>query len=77
VLAKPHRDAHGRVDNAVLILQRHGRIGPQLLTDKFSGVLFGKGQLLDATRYFIILPDGIGHGSPADPATGCTRTSSV
>ena len=70
VLGNPHRDAHGRVDNAVLILHGTGGSGHNFLTDKFSGVLFGKGRLLDTTRYFIILPDGIGHGQSSRPSDG-------
>jgi homoserine O-acetyltransferase len=70
LLGRPHRDAHGRVDNAVLILHGTGGSGHNFLTDKFSGVLFGKGQLLDTTRYFIILPDGIGHGQSSRPSDG-------
>jgi homoserine O-acetyltransferase len=70
VLGKPHRDAHGHVDNAVLILHGTGGSGHNFLTDKFSGVLFGKGQLLDTTKYFIILPDGIGHGQSSRPSDG-------
>ena len=69
-LGKPHRDAHGHVDNAVLILHGTGGSGHNFLTDKFSGVLFGKGRLLDANRYFIILPDGIGHGQSSRPSDG-------
>ena len=70
VLGKPHRDAHGHVDNAVLILHGTGGSGHNFLTDKFSGVLFGKGRLLDTTRYFVILPDGIGHGQSSKPSDG-------
>jgi homoserine O-acetyltransferase/O-succinyltransferase len=70
VLGKPHRDAHGHVDNAVLILHGTGGSGHNFLTDKFSGVLFGKGRLLDTNRYFIILPDGIGHGQSSKPSDG-------
>jgi homoserine O-acetyltransferase len=70
VLGKPHRDAHGHVDNAVLILHGTGGSGHNFLTDKFSGVLFEKGQLLDAAKYFIILPDGIGHGESSKPSDG-------
>src|SRR3984893_13152954 len=70
VLGTPHRDAHGHVDNAVLILHGTGGSGHNFLTDKFSGVLFGKGRLLDTTRYFIILPDGIGHGQSSRPSDG-------
>jgi homoserine O-acetyltransferase len=70
VLGKPHRDTHGHVDNAVLILHGTGGSGHNFLADKFSGVLFEKGQLLDATKYFVILPDGIGHGESSKPSDG-------
>jgi len=70
VIGKPHRDARGHVDNAVLILHGTGGSGHNFLTDKFSGVLFGKGRLLDTNRYFIILPDGIGHGQSSKPSDG-------
>jgi homoserine O-acetyltransferase len=70
VLGKPRRDSHGRVSNAVLILHGTGGSGRSLLNEHFAGVLFGKGQLLDASRYFIILPDGIGHGKSSKPSDG-------
>src|SRR6202050_5013044 len=70
VLGKAHRDAHGRIDNAVLILHGTGGSGHSFLSDRFAGVLFGKGQLLDSNRYFIILPDGIGHGKSSKPSDG-------
>src|ERR1700730_8194858 len=69
-LGKPRRDSHGRVDNAVLILHGTGGSGRSLLNEHFAGVLFGKGQLLDSTRYFIILPDAIGHGRSSKPSDG-------
>ena len=69
-LGKPHRNAHGHVDNAVLVLHGTGGSGRSLQSDKFAGVLFGKGQLLDSSRYFIILPDGIGHGKSSKPSDG-------
>jgi len=69
-LGKAHRDAHGRVNNAVLILHGTGGSGRSFLADRFAGVLFGKGQLLDANRYYIILPDGIGHGTSSKPSDG-------
>ena len=59
---KPNRDASGKVTNAVLILHGTGGSGRQFLAPQFADVLFGPGQLLDAARYFIILPDNIGHG---------------
>jgi homoserine O-acetyltransferase len=70
VLGKPHRDAHGRVDNAVLILHGSGGSGHSFLNERFAGVLFGKGRLLDAGRYYLILPDGIGHGKSSKPSDG-------
>ena len=69
-LGKPVRNAEGRVTNAVLILHGTGGTGHQFLTPIFSAELFGPGQLLDATRYFIILPDGIGHGKSSKPSDG-------
>jgi homoserine O-acetyltransferase len=66
----PRRDASGVVRNAVMILHGTGGTGRSLLSPTFAGQLFGKGQLLDATRYFIILPDGIGHGQSSKPSDG-------
>jgi len=71
-LGKPVRNPDGRVTNAVLILHGTGGSGRQFLQPQFAGELFGPGQLLDATRYFIVLPDGIGHGKSRNPATVCT-----
>jgi len=69
-LGKPARDAQGRVTNAVLILHGTGGSGRQFLQPQFAGELFGPGQLLDAARYFIILPDGVGHGKSSKPSDG-------
>ena len=69
-LGKPVRNAQGRVTNAVLILHGTGGSGHQFLQPIFAGELFAPGQLLDATRYFIILPDGIGHGNSSKPSDG-------
>jgi homoserine O-acetyltransferase len=69
-LGKPLRNAEGRVTNAVLILHGTGGSGKQFLQPQFAGELFGPGQLLDVTRYFIILPDGIGHGKSSKPSDG-------
>jgi homoserine O-acetyltransferase len=67
---KPERDATGKVRNAVLILHGTGGSGRQFLAPQFADVLYGPGQLLDATRYFIILPDNIGHGKSSKPSDG-------
>src|ERR1700693_1159375 len=64
------RDADRRLTNEVLILHGTGSSGRQFLAPQFSGVLFGPGQPLDASRYFIILPDGIGHGGSSKPSDG-------
>ncbi|HEX9457295.1 MAG TPA: alpha/beta fold hydrolase [Candidatus Acidoferrum sp.] len=69
-LGKPVRDAQGRVINGVLILHGTGGSGHQFLQPIFAGELFGAGQLLDATRYYIILPDAIGHGKSSKPSDG-------
>jgi len=69
-LGKPVRNADGRVTNAVLILHGTGGSGNQFLQPIFAGEMFGPGQLLDTNRYFIILPDGIGHGKSSKPSDG-------
>jgi homoserine O-acetyltransferase/O-succinyltransferase len=69
-LGTPQKDASGRVRNAVLILHGTGGSGRQFLSPTFGGVLFGPGQLLDATKYFIILPDNVGHGESSKPSDG-------
>jgi len=69
-IGEPKRDGSGLVRNAVLIMHGTGGAGTQFLSPQFAGVLFGPGQLLDATRYFIILPDGIGHGNSSKPSDG-------
>lgn len=67
---KPARDASGRVTNAVLILHGTGGSGRQFLQPQFADVLFGPGQLLDVNRYFIVLPDNVGHGKSSKPGDG-------
>jgi homoserine O-acetyltransferase len=69
-IGSPVPDASGVVRNAVLIGHGTGGTGTQFLSAQFAGVLFGPGQLLDATKYFIILPDGIGHGKSSKPSDG-------
>ncbi len=69
-IGAPVRDGSGVVRNAVLILHGTGGSGQQFLREQFANVLFEAGQLLDATRYFIILPDGIGHGQSSKPSDG-------
>jgi homoserine O-acetyltransferase/O-succinyltransferase len=69
-LGTPQKDSSGKIRNAVLILHGTGGTGRQFLTPNFGGVLFGPGQLLDAAKYFIILPDNVGHGESSKPSDG-------
>src|SRR2546430_4509510 len=63
-------NASGTATNAILAGHGTGGSGASLLNPAFANVLFGPGQLLDATKYFIILPDGIGHGRSSKPSDG-------
>ena len=65
-----HKNTNGHVDNAVLIMHGTGGSGTQFLQDRFAGELFGAGQPLDATKYFIVLIDDIGHGQSSKPSDG-------
>ncbi|WP_298365545.1 alpha/beta fold hydrolase [uncultured Bradyrhizobium sp.] len=58
----------------VLVLHGSGGSAASMLTPTFAGQLFGPGQPLDATKYFIIIPDGIGHGKSSKPSDAM-RTS--
>ncbi len=69
-LGTPRTDAHGVVRNAVLILHGTTGSGAAFLRPIFAGELFGAGQPLDAARYFLVLPDGIGHGKSSKPSDG-------
>jgi homoserine O-acetyltransferase len=67
---EPRRDRNGIVRNAVLIL--HGTTGrsAQFLLPQFADELYGKGQPLDVTRYYLIIPDNLGHGKSSKPSDG-------
>jgi homoserine O-acetyltransferase len=69
-LGAPAHDARGRVTNAVLLLHATGGSGTQFLQPQFADVLLGPGQLLDTNRYFVVLPDAIGHGNSSKPSDG-------
>lgn len=66
----PARDPQGHVSNAVLILHGTSGSGAQFLSPQFRDVLFQPGQLLDASKYYLILPDDIGHGKSSKPSDG-------
>jgi homoserine O-acetyltransferase len=69
-IGKPVKDASGKVRNAVLITHGTGGTGRAFLSRTFGDQLFGPGQLLDATKYYIVLPDGLGHGKSSKPSDG-------
>jgi homoserine O-acetyltransferase len=66
-LGTPKRDGD-RVTNAVLLLHGTTGSGTQFLQPSFAGAMFGPGQPLDATKYYLIIPDGIGHGGSSKPS---------
>jgi len=67
-LGTPQKDAQGKTTNAVLIMHGTTGSGAQFIRPEFAGELFGKDQPLDATKFFIVLPDGIGHGKSSKPS---------
>lgn len=69
-VGRPQINKQGQIDNAVLIMHGTGGSGQNFLTENFAGQLFKPGQILDADKYFIILPDGIGHGKSSKPSDG-------
>lgn len=66
----PRQGPDGAVRNGVLILHGTGGSGRGFLSEGYAGQLFGKGRILDAERYFIILPDNVGHGQSSKPSDG-------
>lgn len=69
-LGEPIRDAKGRITNAVLVLHGTGGSGQQFLLPQFAEELYAAGQPLDISKYFVILPDGVGHGKSSKPSDG-------
>src|SRR6187401_1595469 len=70
ILGKPEKDAEGKTTNAILIMHGTTGSGAQFIRPEFAGELFGKDQPLDATKFLIVLPDGIGHGKSSKPSDG-------
>lgn len=69
-LGKPRLGPDGHVANAVLVLHGTGGSGSQFLVARYAGELFGPGQPLDVSKYFVVLPDDIGHGQSSKPSDG-------
>jgi homoserine O-acetyltransferase len=69
-LGTPHRNAAGQIANAVMVLHGTGGTGKQFLQPQFADELYGPGQPLDITRYYVILPDNLGHGGSSKPSDG-------
>src|SRR5213594_725142 len=67
-LGKIDKDDQGKTRNAILIMHGTTGSGVQFIRPEFAGELFGKDQPLDATKFFIVLPDGIGHGKSSKPS---------
>jgi homoserine O-acetyltransferase/O-succinyltransferase len=69
-LGTPRRNAAGNVVNGVLLLHGTGGTSSSWFQTTLGGELFGAGQPLDASRYFVIIPDGIGAGASSKPSDG-------
>jgi len=69
-LGQPHRNAQGAIDNAVLLLHWTSASSEALLTPEYRTALFAPGAPFDASRYFVILPDAVGHGRSSKPSDG-------
>ena len=69
-LGTPRKNAQGVVTNAILVMHGTGGTGAQFIGRTFAGELFMPGQPLDAAKYFIVLPDDIGHGKSSKPSDG-------
>ena len=69
-LGQQHRNAAGVIDNAVLLLHATGDDGTEFFDPKFSDVLFGAGEPLDLAKFYVVLPDAIGHGKSSKPSDG-------
>jgi len=69
-LGTPARDANGKIANAILILHGTSGSGKIYLGESYMKTMYGPGQPLDVSRWYIILPDSIGHGQSSKPSDG-------
>jgi homoserine O-acetyltransferase len=70
VLGEPHRDEHGTIDNAILLLHWTNASSQELLTPEYKQAFFAPGAPFDIARYFVIIPDNVGHGQSSKPSDG-------
>ncbi|QEE30560.1 alpha/beta fold hydrolase [Terriglobus albidus] len=70
VLGHPHKDSSGNIDNAVLFLHWTNASSEALSNAEFRSALFSAGGPLDEARYFVIIPDEVGHGRSSKPSDG-------
>src|SRR5215471_13130316 len=69
-LGQPVKNNKGEITNAVLIMHGTTGNGRQFLRPQFANNLYNRGQLLDTTKFFLVLPDAIGHGKSSKPSDG-------
>jgi homoserine O-acetyltransferase/O-succinyltransferase len=69
-MGQPHRNAAGEIDNAVLVLHWTGSDGRAVLSPLYQRALYDAGRPLDARKYFLIIPDNVGHGRSSKPSDG-------
>lgn len=69
-LGTPRRNAAGEIDNAVMVLHGTGGSGHQFFRPQFADELYGPGQPFDLAKWYVILPDNIGHGKSSKPSDG-------
>lgn len=69
-LGSPHKNRKGEIDNAIMVLHGTGGSGKQFLSPQFADELYGPGQPFDIAKFYIILPDSIGHGGSSKPSDG-------
>jgi homoserine O-acetyltransferase/O-succinyltransferase len=69
-LGKAHRDGHGEIDNAILVLHWTGADGRAVLSPEYTKALYDAGRPLDASKYYLIFVDNVGHGQSSKPSDG-------
>jgi len=69
-IGQPQRGPDGRIGNAVLLLHGTTATGRQFLAPGYVNELYGPGQPLDTSKFFLIVPDGLGRGGSTKPSDG-------